>query len=324
MLAAVVVIAAVLLRQVGVKSYGHPVGRVVRAGSHLGVLMETRDPYLPSLKGTNERDARYSYALWLIPETGDGNVRTIHLSRGVQSGSRSHTIGVHHVDSGIIWLAIENLQGIDIASGQLVTQPASASIANTPISQLMGSNEHPLEQYRAQNVTLPSGEWLFFATDDEANADLTPGTRLYDNSTAKGTYKPRTLRRISVQPGPIPRIDAAALVSAQAFRNGAFMRETKGGPVVRFTNPDGFLVVHDAGDPVHPGVHLSRVNTDGTIAWTADTGIGHLKQVLPHDALPVFVGELPNQLTEPALSVVRLQDGTVKSVSLKGPLNSRP
>jgi len=91
--------------------------------------------------------------------------------------------------------------------------------------------------------------------------------------------------------------------------------------VFRFTNPDGFLVVHEQGDPVHPTMCLSRLNTDGSIAWTADTRIGRLTQVLPHESLPTFVGEPPQQLTEPMLAVVNLKDGTVKTRSLKGPLN---
>jgi hypothetical protein len=98
------------------------------------------------------------------------------------------------------------------------------------------------------------------------------------------------------------------------------MRSDKGGSVVRFSDPDGFLVVHDHGDPVHPSIHLSRVNIDGSIVWTADTRIGRLTQVLPHERLPAFVGELPGQLIERVLAVVDLKDGTVRTKSLKGPV----
>jgi hypothetical protein len=112
-----------------------------------------------------------------------------------------------------------------------------------------------------------------------------------------------------------------ARVGVSEFRNGAFMRSAKGGDVVRFSNPDGFLIVHDQGDPVHPSIHLSRINTDGTIAWTADTKIGRLNQVLPHERLPAFVGELPETLVDPMIAVVDLKDGTARTKSLRGPLN---
>ena len=66
---------------------------------------------------------------------------------------------------------------------------------------------------------------------------------------------------------------------------------------------------------------VARLNTDGTIAWTADTRIGRLNQVLPHERLPAFVGELPQSLTEPMIAVVDLKDGVARTKSLKGPLN---
>lgn len=319
--AAALALAFGLLKQLGVKSYGHPAGRVIRAGEHFGVLIETRDPYMPSLKGRSESDMSYSYALWLIPETGDGDIRTIRLDRGIASGKRTHNIGAQQFDSGILWFAIQDLQGIDVASGRKVTTPAPASLVNAPISQLMGTGEFPLEQFRAQGITLPSGDWLFLASDDEAATVLKPGTRLYDNPSAKGTYKPRTPHVVTVAPGVIPTIGTATRLGNGEFRNGAFMRSAKGGSAVRFTSPDGFLIVHDQGDPVHPTIHLSRMNIDGTLAWTADTQIGRLSELLPHDTLPAFVGERPQQLTESLLTVINIKDGTAQTKSLRGPLN---
>lgn len=320
-LAAVSAVAAGVWKQLGVKSYGHPAGRVVRTDQHLSVLIETRDPYMPSLKGVSDSNMRYSYALWLIPETGDGDIRTIRLDRGVGSSSRNHNTGVQMFDSGVVWLQIKDLQGVDVASGQITRNSPPAALINAPISQLMGSNERPLEEYRARGVKLPGGEWLVLAHEDEIKADFKAGARLYDNPTASGTYMRRALNVVQVQPGVIPRVATVARLGEQELRNAAFMRETKGGPVVRFSSPDGFLVVHDGGDPVHPTIHFSRINADGTAKWTVDTTIGRLTQVLPHDSLPVLVGEPPQQLTEPLLAVVHLKDGTVKTRSLKGPLN---
>jgi hypothetical protein len=323
--AAAVALVFGIVKQLGVKSYGHPAGPVVRAGQHLGVLIETRDPFIPSLKGRDERDMSYSYTLWLIPESGVGDIRTIRLDRGVASGSRVHTIGAKEYDNGILWLSIEGLQGIDLASEKKTTQPAPASLVNAPILRFMGEGEFPLKQFRAQSVMLASGDWLFLVSDDEVKASLQPGTRLYDDSaTAEGTPKPRGLHVVKAAPGVIPTIGSAARRGDHQLRNGAFMRSAKGGSVVRFSDPDGFLVVHDQGDPVHPSIHLSRLNADGSVAWTADTKIGRLNQVLPHERLPVFVGELPRTLTEPMLAVVDLKDGTARTKSLKGPLNECP
>lgn len=319
-LAAVCAVVFGAWRQVGVKSYGSPAGRVVRAGQHLCVLMETRDPYMPSLKGRSESDMRYSYELWVIPEAG-GAARTVRLERGVRSSQRTHNIGAQWSENGVLWYTIEDVKGIEVATGKASTAQPPAALVNAPISQLMGTGGNPLEELRAQSVTLATGERLVLANADEVSKDMKPGTRLYDNPTAVGTYKPRTLHVVTSQPGPIARIAEVKALGDRTFRNGAFLRDAEGGNAVRFTNPEGFLVVHDGGDPVHPSVCVSRLNADGTVAWTADTTIGRLTQVLPHEGLPAFVGELPQQLTEPLLAVVSLKDGSAKTTSLKGPLN---
>lgn len=320
-LAAVAAVVFGISKQVGVKSYGSPTGKVVRAGQHLSVLIQTRDPYMPSLKGRSESDMSYSYSLWLIPETADGDITTVRLDRNVRSIDRMHTAGVHGYQNGVVWAATKDLVGVDVAAGKIVNTPVPAAIDKLTVSELLGGSEHPLEEYRAENVTLPNGDWLFMASDEEAKKDLAMGTRLSDNSTAKGTFWPRKLHFVTVQPGPIPRIATAAPVGTTEFKNAAFMRSSEGGKVVRFTNPDGFLIVHDAGDPVKSTVHFSRLNVDGSIAWTVDTKIGRFRQILPHESLPAFVGNFPGELTEPTLTVLNLKDGTVKTKSLKGPLN---
>lgn len=324
LLAAAAALVFGLLRQVGVKSYGAPAGRVVRAGNQLAVVMGTRDPYLPSLKGASESTMTYSYELWLIPESGSGDVRKVRLDRSVSSSKRTHNIGAQHFENGVLWYTISDLQGIDVASGKKTTTAAPASLVNMPISQLMGTGDNPLEPFRSTAATLPSGEWLILASDDEAKSSLKPGTRLYDNPTATGTYLARKLHLATVQPGPIPRLAAATRLSDKDFRNGSLLRSAKDGAAIRFANPDGFLVVHQAGDAVHPTLHLSRVNVDGSIAWTANTTIGRLTQVLPHDTYFTFVGEVvptPTNPIEPIVAVVNVKDGTVQSTSLKGPLN---
>jgi hypothetical protein len=324
-IAAVSALAAGLWKQVGVKSYGYPAGRVVRAGENLAVLIQTRDPYMPSLKGVSESDMHYSYVLWLIPATCDGDVRDIRLAKGIRSSNRTHNIGAQWFENGIVWVAIKDLEGVDVATGNVTSQAPPPALVKAPISQLMGEyggpNMNLLEEYRSKNVTLASGERLVLANDDEIKSDLKPGARVYDNSTATGTFKHRTLERVTIEPGPIPRVATVTRVVETTFRNGSFMRAGKGGNVVRFANPEGFLVVHESLDPVNPTKVFSRVSADGSIVWTTDTTIGRLSQILWHDEIPAFIGEPPQQLTEPTLSVVHLKDGSVKTKSLKGPVN---
>lgn len=321
-LAAVLAVVFGLARQMGVKSYGSPAGRVVRVGEHFAVLMETCDPYMPSLKGRSESDKSYSYELWLIPESGAGGVRKTSVATSVRSSQRSQFAGVLGAHAGTVWVRASELHGVEVATGKVVQSPPPASIANMPISQFLGPNHDPvLEPYRTCGVRLPSGGWLVLADELEAASDLKAGARLYDNSTSKGSYRDRGLYAVATEPGPIARVATATRVPGVELRNAAFMRAAEQGDVVRFTGPDGVLVVYEAGQPAARTLHIARVNLDGTIAWTADTRLGRLRQVLPHGQLPALVGDFENQLTEPTLVVVRLSDGTLSRQSLKGPLN---
>lgn len=320
-LAASIAVAFGLARQMGVKSYGSPAGRVVRVGDHFAVLMQTRDPYMPSLKGRRESDMSYSFALWLIPESGDGDVRIIALDRGVRSSDRSQFAGVLGAVGDTVWLRIADLRGVDLDSGRIVKTQAPSSIANMPISKFLGPNDDPtLGPYRTTSVKLASGDWLVLADDTEARTHLAPGARLHDNTTSEGTYRNRTLYAVTAAAGPIARVATATHLTGVDLHNAAFMRSSADGDVVRFSNPEGLLLVYEAGGSAVRTIHFARINVDGSIAWTADTRMGRFAEILSDEHRPAFVGELENQLSEPMLAILTLKDGTLKSHSLKGPL----
>lgn len=319
---ALVAAAFGIARQMGVKSYGHPVGRVVRAGDQLSVLMETCDPYFPSLKGRSESDMSYSYSLWLMPAAGNGELKTIRLDRGVRSSERSQFSGVLGEAGGVVWLRIRDVIGVDGATGRRVTSQPPTVLANMPISKFLGSTHNPtLEPYRTLCVRRENGEWLALADEVEAPKDLKQGTRLYHNSTCAGSFRDRGLYAVTAEAGPVPRIAGATRVAGVDLHNAAFMRASENGDVVRFSGPEGFLVVYQSEGPGVRTFKFARVNVDGTIAWSVDSQMGRLNQVLPHESVPAFVGELRDELTEPIVAVVQLNTGTIETRSLKGPLN---
>jgi hypothetical protein len=65
------------------------------------------------------------------------------------------------------------------------------------------------------------------------------------------------------------------------------------------------------------------MHVDGSLAWTTDTTIERLTQLLPHDTLPAFVGELVKTASpinpHPAIVVVNVTDGTMNVKSLVAP-----
>ncbi len=320
-LAAAVAVAMGAARKIGVKSYGRPVGRVVRAGEQLAVLMETCDPYMPSLQGRDERDMSYSYALWLIPESGAGDMRVIRAAKSVRSGDRAHVAGVLGRVGDTVWLRIADLHGFDLVSGQRVATTPPASIANLTMSDYLGPHHEPaLEPYRTTAVSLPSGGWLVLADEEEAPSELKPGTRLYHNATSKGTYRSRALFDVAAEPGPIARLATSTHLAGVEFKNGAFLRASENGEVIRFANPDGLLVVFDSSDSGPHTFHFARVNADGTVAWTVDSRMGRFTEILAHERWYTFVGELEDKLSQPMLAVLDLETGTIRQHSLQRPI----
>lgn len=322
-LAALAAVFMGIKKQVGVRSYGYPVGRVVRAGSHLAVVMQRCDPYIPSLQGTAESKKSYSFELWMVPETAVGDVRSTVLGRSMRSGDRRHYVGVEHVESGVLWYSTSATQGIDVATLRPVNMSVPAVVANKPISQLIGSSQRADEPYRARVAPLGSDEWLMLATELDASNDLKSGFRMPRNTDAERTLKPRTLYRIVTKSDPTPRIETFTPITQLSIRNAAFVRKSASGELYRFTQPDGFLIMHE-GDPGAPmTIRLSRMNVDGSLAWTTDTTIERLTQLLPHDTLPAFVGELVKTASpinpHPAIVVVHVTDGSMQVKSLVAP-----
>lgn len=64
---------------------------------------------------------------------------------------------------------------------------------------------------------------------------------------------------------------------------------------------------------------VARVDRNGRIAWSVDTGIADLDQVLPDVRNCVFVGKrprVPDKLQEPVIAIVNNETGAIAMHSL--------
>lgn len=153
-LALLVTMAVLAARKVGVRSIGHPVGRVVRVGADIAVLIETGEPRMPSLKSRGDGDARFAYELWLIPETGP--TRIVPVASGVRGRNRLAVTGVRRAENRIVWLATDTLLGIDAGTGARVATPVPASVSNEGMSTLNAQTDRPDEPYRLASLPAPA------------------------------------------------------------------------------------------------------------------------------------------------------------------------
>ena len=98
----------------------------------------------------------------------------------------------------------------------------------------------------------------------------------------------------------------------------AFVRGTRAGQVLQVAGGGSLLLWESK--PYRSGtVMAARVDSSGSAAWTVDTGIGTLLQVLPDPATPALIGErprIPDKVSEPILVIVDAATGRITTHSL--------
>ena len=117
------------------------------------------------------------------------------------------------------------------------------------------------------------------------------------------------------------RILSVTALNGTEYLNAAFLRMDDASEPWRTTDPDGALMIHTS-EPGQQGTLIAaRVDNDGNIIWTVDTGIDRFKvsQILPGKSSFAFVGTrppVPDKLSEPLLVIVDNTSGEARTVSL--------
>jgi hypothetical protein len=112
--------------------HGTPVGPSLRATGDIATLIQTLEPYVPSLHRKPGLD-RYRLALFLQPANGQSPGRKIELGRGFEGGtlSRARLLGC---DGRIVWCRVDGLIGVDLRTGRLI-RPADLREANASLRE---------------------------------------------------------------------------------------------------------------------------------------------------------------------------------------------
>ncbi len=98
---------------------GTPMGSTVRSANHLATLIDQRQPYTPSLHHDPSTE-RFTLNLHLLPLDGSAP-KLVPLMRDLHPGgySLAHVIGT---DGQTMWVNVNGLIGVKLASGELVTE----------------------------------------------------------------------------------------------------------------------------------------------------------------------------------------------------------
>ena len=114
-----VAVAAGLKWILSVRSpHGFPTGSSVRATDHIATLIQTLEPYMPSLHRNPARD-RYRIALFLHPVDGHAPGRMIPLGRGFRS-EQLQFARILGCDGRVVWCDVNGLIGVVLQSGKTI------------------------------------------------------------------------------------------------------------------------------------------------------------------------------------------------------------
>lgn len=297
---------------------GIPLGYCIRTDDHVATLIQTQEPYTPSLHRDGSKDT-YTVSLFVVPLDGS-DPWSVRLSEGLPSGSFS-LAKVLGGDGERIWFDVNGTGHVDLSDRSVRSDGA-------PPKQLQGGRTLPFaprpERHLAAGYLISSTTWCGLLSEEEALRDHAPGKFLRRIVSASGARVPRRFHRGTLDPDTSSgyrRILAMEPMDTTVHVNAAFLRLDEQAEPLRMTAPDGALMVCSSDAHANATLVVARVDTQGQVLWKVDTGIDRftLQQVLPGTHSSAFVGTrppVPDKVPEPVLVLVEHATGrlTVRSL----------
>lgn len=312
---------------------GTPIGASVRTDRHIATLIQTLEPYVPSLNRDHGRDT-YRVSLFLVPLDGS---RPQHIPiRSGLSGSAFGLAKIHGSDGRILWFDVAGLGGLKLDTLDLLPESATARADARSLPRPWGDSPFPPrpERFLAAGYLTSPTTWLGLHTESEAGLTFAPGKWLKPVVSAESLKQPRRFYRGVLEaggvefPGTRPgtpqaylRIQTLAPLGQDAYFDAAFLRMNGTSPPIRLQGPPGALMVFTSAPGLSGTTVLARVGDDGRPVWLVDTGIDRFKleQILPGADSVAFVGTrppVPGKVSEPLLVIVDYATGKAVTRSL--------
>lgn len=223
-------------------------------------------------------------------------------------------------------MAVSNGRLHVIANGAAYDVDPQSLRAQETTPRRAAARMSPPEQaeFMAAGFITTHGDWLGVLTPEDRASAYRAGRflRAIEDATPANTSRFLTHARLDPSAdGKRYRIREIAPVSETPFVNAGFLRVDGAAEPAPLQAPSGALIIHTK-PPVLSGVLLvTRVDEDGRVIWTADTGLDRftLRQILAGDGVSAFIGARPPQpgkLSEPLLVFVAHDTGAVRVESL--------
>lgn len=302
---------------------GTPLGLAVRTDRHIAVLLQTLEPYTPSLHRDPGKD-RYAVRLFLVPLDG-----TEPKLIPVAGGLSANTFGLARIlgsDGHTLWFELNGLHGVDLTTYEPLTEERLSAVDEGMFPRAWASGALPprIEEFLAAGFFTGPNTWLGLHAQQEVDGHFKPKSWLKRVVQADEGKVVRGFYRGTLDPDTSDdhhRIQSMTAIGEATYLKAAFIRMDFDSEPVRVQDPPGALFIHASDAGLRSTVMVARCDTSGTVLWHTDTGIDHflLQQILPGADRTVFVGTrpaVPDRVSEPLLVLVDHRSGTARTISL--------
>lgn len=302
---------------------GTPIGSSVRTDTHIATLIQTLEPYVPSLNRDHGKDT-YRISLFLVPLDGS-DPKLVPLIGGLSPNS-SGLAKILGSDGQVLWYDVAGTGGVDLRNNNLLSE-AEVKLARS-IPEPVRSNGMPFgpgpEHYLAAGYFIGPNTWLGLHSTVEAQRSFKPKSWLKRVVQAEEAKQMRQFHRAELDPDTTDahhRIVAIQAIDPTEYLNAAFLRMDERSEPIRPMDPPSALMIHTSEPGLKGTLMVSRADTSGRILWSVDTGIDRFKlqQILPGNGSVAFIGTrlpIPGKVSEPLLVVIENGSGRIKTTSL--------
>ncbi|MBP6012917.1 MAG: hypothetical protein KBA31_11880 [Alphaproteobacteria bacterium] len=176
----------------------------------------------------------------------------------------------------------------------------------------------------AAGIVIAPGAWLGLHSPAELSSAFKPGKWIRPVESADDVKVSRRLSKATLETATADarfRIRAIATIGDAEFLEAAFLRMDDKSAPLKLASPDSALMVHTSPAGFAGTLVVSRVDFQGNLLWSTDTGLDRfqLKQILPGQDVLAFVGTrppIPDKVSEPLVVLVDAGTGKMTSQSL--------
>jgi hypothetical protein len=296
---------------------GVPLGDCVRTETHIATLIQSTDPHLPEISGRGGNTTT-SISILLIPLDGSAPKKI-----GIAEGLAPNQFALAKIlgsDGHVLWFDVNGLGGVDLERLELL-KPADVRHPHVPAP----ASPFPPDpnNYLSAGFITAQGQWLGLHAEEEL-AVFAPKKFVRRVESQQNRKQMRHFYRGTLD-SPVDdryhQILSMETISETGYFNAAFLRMDKAAEPFRCADPDGALMVHTDKPVLGGKLIVSRVDAQGNMLWSTDTGIDrfHLSQILPGTDAFAFVGTVPpveGKLSEPLVVLVDNASGELIRHSL--------